>query len=217
MERIMNITNLLIGLLLVFVLVWMVWRLYSRRQSLPCPSWLRWMVELDNPFTEANRAHVIVGYLDVQTGMKVLDAGCGPGRLSIPLARAVGQQGSVLAMDLQAGMLGRAKEKALAEKLDNISYLQAGLGDGRLESNTYDRALLVTVLGEIPDQLRALEEIFDALKPGGILSVTEIIFDPHFQSKKAVLEVTAKAGFQEKAFFGKSLAYTMHFEKPVHI
>jgi len=41
--------------------------------------------------------------------------------------------------------------------------------------------VLVTVLGEVPDREAALREIFDALKPGGILSVTEIIFDPHFQ------------------------------------
>jgi hypothetical protein len=40
--------------------VCIVWRLASRRHSLPCPVWLRWLVELDNPFTKTNRAAVII-------------------------------------------------------------------------------------------------------------------------------------------------------------
>jgi hypothetical protein len=46
---------------IALVIISLVWRLVSRRQELPCPAWLAWMVEMDNPFTEANRAHVIVG------------------------------------------------------------------------------------------------------------------------------------------------------------
>ncbi len=77
-----------------------------------------------------------------------------------------------------------------------------------------DRALLVTVLGEIPDREAALSQIFQALKPGGILSVTEIIFDPHYQSRSTVLRLASAAGFQEKAFFGNRIAFTLNFEKP---
>ena len=73
--------------------------------------------------------------------------------------------------------------------------------------------MLVTVLGEIPEQKAALQEIYQALKPGGILSVTEIIFDPHFQSRESVQRVAGRVGFREAGFFGKRLAYTMHFEK----
>ena len=197
----------------LFVLVSLVWRLVSNRQSLPCPSWLGWMVEMDNPFTETNRASVIIGLLDLQPGMKVLDAGCGPGRLSIPAAQAIGPQGELTALDLQPGMLARVQEKARAASLGNIRFVQAGLGEGTLEQDYYDRAMLVTVLGEIPEQETALKEIFAALKPGGILSVTEVIFDPHFQGRKLVRRVAGKAGFREIGFFGKQLAYTMHFEK----
>ena len=75
--------------------------------------------------------------------------------------------------------------------------------------------MLVTVLGEIPDRGAALKEIFEAIKPGGILSVTEVIFDPHFQSREAVLRFASEVGFREKGFFGKKLAFTLHLEKPV--
>jgi ubiquinone/menaquinone biosynthesis C-methylase UbiE len=195
-------------------IVWVVWRLSSRRHALPCPSWLGWMVEMDNPFTEVNRARVIVGLLELDPGMKVLDAGCGPGRLTLPLAEAVGPQGEVTALDIQDGMLDRVREKVRAANLQNVQYLQAGLGSGKLAQAYYDRALLVTVLGEIPDRMAALKEIYDALKPGGIISVTEVIFDPHFQRREAVLQEAQAAGFKEKNFFGRRLAYTLHLEKP---
>src|SRR5262245_14064934 len=86
----------------------------SRGLSLPCPVWLRWLVELDNPFTKTNRAHTIIEHLDVAPGMYVLDIGCGPGRLAIPLARAVGESGCVVAIDVQAGMIERARATAEA-------------------------------------------------------------------------------------------------------
>ena len=195
-------------------LVSIVWRFASRGRSIPCPVWLSWLVELDNPFARTNRAAVIIEHLALRPGMTVLDVGCGPGRVTIPAARAVGPQGKVVAIDLQEGMLARAREKAHAANLTNIRFLRAGAGDGQFAHTTADRVLLVTVLGEIPDQSAALREIYDALVPGGILSVTEIIFDPHFQSRATVSRLTTGVGFREAAFFGNRLAYTLNLEKP---
>jgi len=195
------------------IMVGLIWRMVSNRQSLPCPSWLGWMVELDNPFTKVNRARFIVEHLKLDPAMKVLDAGCGPGRLTLPLADAVGPQGEILAMDIQDGMLARVREKVQAAGLQNVRYLRAGLGEGKLARASFDRAVLVTVLGEIPDQAAALQEIYDALKPGGILSVTEVIFDPHFQRRETVLQAAKTVGFTEIYFFGRSLAYTLHLQK----
>ena len=200
-----------LGLILLILIVGLIWR----HHALPCPAWLGWMVEMDNPFTETNRARVIVGHLGLAPSMKVLDAGCGPGRLTLPLAEAVGPQGEVTALDIQEGMLARVREKVQAAGLQNVQFVQAGLGEGKLAQVYYDRAVLVTVLGEIPDQAAALKEIYDALKPGGILSVTEVIFDPHFQHRETVLYKVNAAGFKEKNFFGRKLAYTLHLEKPV--
>jgi ubiquinone/menaquinone biosynthesis C-methylase UbiE len=203
----------LIGLGTLLVAVFVGWRLVSRRESLPCPTWLGWMVELDNPLFRNNSARAILQYLDVRPGMKVLDFGCGPGRLTIPAAKQVGPEGEVTAFDVQPGMLQRTQAKAQAACLNNIRYLQAG-PDAQLAGNHYDRALLVTVLGEIPDRATALTEIFAALKPGGVLSVTEVIADPHFQRQSIVRELAAAVGFKERACFGYSLSYTLHFEKP---
>jgi ubiquinone/menaquinone biosynthesis C-methylase UbiE len=200
----------------LFILVALVWRLASRRHTLPCPVWLRWLVELDNPFTRTNRAMVIISHLGLKPGMSVVDVGCGPGRLSIPVASQVGQEGRVVALDIQAGMLERARHKAQAAKLGNIEFVHAGVGEGKLGHNRFDRALLVTVLGEIPDRAAALQEIYAALKPGGILSITEIIFDPHFQRRSTVMQLATEARFRQQAFFGNRIAYTLNLEKPEH-
>ena len=209
-----TIAYILLAVVGLAILVAFAWRLASRRHSLPCPVWLRWLVELDNPFTKTNRAAVIVEHLGLEPGMAVLDVGCGPGRLTIPVAKQVGEQGEVVAMDIQPGMLNRAQQKAQAADLTNIRFLHAGVGEGKLERNQFDRALLVTVLGEIPNREAAMKEIFDALKPGGILSVTEIIFDPHFQRRHTVARLAEAVGFREKAVFGNRIAYTLHLEKP---
>ena len=203
------ILYILLGSIVAVLIASLIWR----RDALPCPTWLGWMVEMDNPFTEVNRARVIVGLLELAPGMKVLDAGCGPGRLTLPLAETIGPQGEVTALDIQEGMLARVRGKVQAAGLQNVQFLQAGLGAGKLAKAYYDRAVLVTVLGEIPDPLTALKEIHGALKPGGILSVTEVIFDPHFQKRETVLRLAQQAGFNEKNFFGKPLAYTIHLEK----
>jgi ubiquinone/menaquinone biosynthesis C-methylase UbiE len=209
----MAASTTLLLILAATVLVAASWRLASRRKSVPCPAWLRWLVELDNPFTKTNRAAFIVETLALSPGMTVLDAGCGPGRLTVPLARSVGPTGRVVALDIQPGMLARARSKVEAAGLANVEFVAAALGDGKLPANCFDRAVLVTVLGEIPDRAAALDELFRSLKPGGVLAVVEVIFDPHFQTRSTVTSLATSIGFRERAFFGHRLAYVIHFEK----
>jgi len=205
---------LILWILLILVFANLLWRFASKRFSLPCPVWLHRMVEMDNPFTRTNRASEIIRLLNIQPGMSVLDAGCGPGRLTLPLARSVGECGNVTALDVQQGMLDRVRKKIMAQGAGNVDLVEGGLGDGILPRKRFDRALLVTVLGEIPEKARAIDEIFGALKPGGVLSVTEVIFDPHFLTMRRVAELAEKAGFIKGSFFGHKLAYTYHFIKP---
>jgi len=195
-------------------IVGVTWRLASGRRSLPCPVWLRWLVELDNPFTKTNRAAFIVDTLGLAEGMTVLDAGCGPGRLTVPLARGVGTAGHVVALDIQQGMLARAEARTTAAGCANVEFVLTALGAGVLAADRFDRAVLVTVLGEIPNRAAALAELFRTLKPGGVLAIVEVIFDPHFQPRATVTDLAVSVGFSECAFFGRSLAYVIHFAKP---
>jgi ubiquinone/menaquinone biosynthesis C-methylase UbiE len=202
-----------IGLIISLLLIAVGWRLSARRASLPCPPWLAWLVELENPFAKNYNASSIVQHLDLKPGMRVLDAGCGPGRVTLPLAKAVGPTGEVVAIDLQPSMLNRAREKTQAAGLTNIRFQELPIEAGKLDEAQYDRVILVTVLGEIPDRRSALKEIYRCLKPGGFLSITEIIFDPHYQSRQIIRQLAGSVGFQEKAYYGNRFSFTLHIEK----
>lgn len=206
--------GIILSFFLLFFLGFIGWRILSRRFALPCPAFLGWIVELENPFGRDFHAERVVERLKLEPGMRVLDAGCGPGRVTIPLAKAVGPSGEVVAVDIQPKMLCRARKRAEKAGLSNIRFQVLALGDGKLGEALFDRAVLVTVLGEIPDRLSALKDIYRALKPGGILSVTELIFDPHYQTRNAVLRLAKTVGFREKAFWGNGFVYTLHLEKP---
>jgi SAM-dependent methyltransferase len=192
----------LLCLAAVLAVVAVVWRFVSRRHTAPCPTWLRWLVEIDNPLARTTRAAVIVEHLGLEPGMAVLDLGCGPGRVTIPVAERVGPSGTVVPVDIQAGMLSRVVERAQAAGVTNIQLVQAAAGDGRLGRSRFDRALLVTVLGEIPDREAALKEVFEALKPGGVLSVSETVFDPHYQRRATVTRLAEEVGFRTRGAFG---------------
>lgn len=181
------------------------------RRPRPCPTTFVWL--LDNPFTARYHATVL-SRLDLSPGLAVLDAGCGPGLLTVPIARAVAPEGSVLALDVQAGMIQRAKQAVARAGLANVAFLLAGLGQGRLPAQSFDRALLVTVLGEIPDRLGALREIYSSLKPGGLLSITETLPDPHYQSRGKVKALAREAGFGIRGEFRNWLTFTINLEKP---
>ena len=203
-----------VGLICIVVIIAIIWRFSSNRTSIPCPSWLGWLVELDNPILRNNSAREIISHLELRPGLKVLDFGCGPGRLTIPIAKQIGLSGTVTAFDTQPAMLERVRVKADLENLGNIEFVHGAAGEGKLGNKQFDRVLLVTVLGEIPDKKIFAKEIIDSLKSGGLLSVTETIADPHFQSRKAVTDVVKEAGFTEKGFFGNKISFTMIFEKP---
>jgi ubiquinone/menaquinone biosynthesis C-methylase UbiE len=161
----------------------------------PFPASKAWV--LDNPVVRA-MANRLARRLPIEPGMRVVDMGCGPGRLTIPAARIVGDQGEVLAVDLQPGMLAIVGRRAGAASLRQVRTLEAAAGSGRLEAGRYDLALLSFVLGEIPAGSRraAIREIATALRPGGCLAVVEGLLDPHRQSRDAVLALTSPEGLR---------------------
>jgi ubiquinone/menaquinone biosynthesis C-methylase UbiE len=208
---------IVLGLVCLGLLFSFAWRYGTRLTRLPCPAWLAWTVERDNPFTSATRSAAIIRASGLRPGMMVLDVGCGPGRVAIPAAQAVAPGGEVLALDLQPAMLRRAQAKAVAAQVGNIRFLQAGAGEGKLQSGQFDRALLITVLGEIPDRQAALAEIFRSLKPGGVLTVAEVAFDPHYQRHGTVAKLAAGVGFREGEFSGAWYSYSLNLEKPAGV
>ena len=199
---------------LVIVLALLATGYWWRYHSLACPANLSWLVE--NPYMNAVAGpDTLLARLHLEERMRVLDVGCGPGRLSLPAAKLVGNNGEVVALDIQSKMLAKLSARIENMGIENIRLINAGVGSGATDKEYFDRALLVTVLGEIPDKSAALLEIYNALKVGGILSITEVLPDPHYTSLKKVRALCRDAGFEEAEYFDGKIAFTINFIKPV--
>jgi len=156
----------------------------------------------------------LVKRLELHDGMKIIDVGCGAGRIAIPVAKVIGPQGIVTCLDMQAAMLKKCQTRAQRFGLQNIEPRQTDVALGKLGTeNSFDRALLVTVLGEVPDRKNLLKEIHQALKPGGILSVTEVLPDPCYQGLNFVKELSEEVGFRVDYIYNGVLSYTINLQK----
>ena len=102
-----------------------------------------------------------------RAGEHVLDVGCGTGATTIDLAKAVGVSGSVLAVDVSAPMLARARERATS--LANISFLEADAATSQFEST---KDLIFSRFGVMffADPALAFTNLRGALKESGRLA-----------------------------------------------
>ncbi|MGQ9733631.1 MAG: class I SAM-dependent methyltransferase [Candidatus Bipolaricaulia bacterium] len=105
---------------------------------------------------------VLIRWGRLSPGMRILDIGCGTGRLTIPLQQLTGAE--VFGLDLSREMLDQAKRKAGAEALHWV------LGDAQalpFPGKSFDFAFMCLVLHHLEDKARALAEMARVLVPGG--------------------------------------------------
>jgi 2-polyprenyl-3-methyl-5-hydroxy-6-metoxy-1,4-benzoquinol methylase len=135
----------------------------------------------------------------VRPGMTVLEPGCGMGFFSLPLARMVGPQGTVVCVDLQpkmvAGLLRRARRAGIADRIKASACSSSDLGlaswAGRI-----DLALAIHMVHEVPDKAGFLGQLHAALKPGGRLLIREPAGHVTPDDLEATLATADRAGFR---------------------
>ena len=163
--------------------------------SYVCPWWAV-PFTIDPPFRRLlHDPQKIVGP-HVKPGMTAMDVGCGVGWFSIPMARMVGDQGKVIAIDLQQQMLDMLRRRA--EKAGVASRIELRKCEkDRLGVNAEaDFALVFAMLHEVPDQARMLGEIHNCLKPGGKLLLAEPPIHVTAKTFDNEVAVAEKVGFR---------------------
>jgi len=152
-----------------------------------CPWWSAWFT-ISNPLRRLVHDPEKTVRPYVKSGMTVLDVGCGVGCFTVSMAKMVGDQGRVIAIDLQGQMLDmlrrRAEKAGVADRIESHRCEQDRLG---IDVQA-DFALAFAMVHEVPDQRRLLGEIHACLKPGGKLLVAEPPL--HVSGKRFAHEVT---------------------------
>jgi ubiquinone/menaquinone biosynthesis C-methylase UbiE len=102
-------------------------------------------------------------------GQVVVDYGCGPGGLSVELARRVAPGGRVHGVDLNKPFLARAAARAKRDGVEHLVEWHQTNGESLpLPSDSADRVLCKNVLEYVPDVAATLAEFRRVLRPGGL-------------------------------------------------
>ncbi len=150
--------------------------------------------------------------LHLKKEFKVLEIGPGPGYFSVEVARRI-SEGHLELLDIQEEMLKKAIHRIKSAGLNNVSITQGDAADPPFKKNEFDVIFLVSVLGEISNKEKCLKNIYNILKPSGLLSITEQPGDPDFLPIPVVRSLAEKEGFKFIECYGKNKNYTLNFRK----
>ena len=145
----------------------------------------------------------------VQRGSTVADLGAGSGYFTVRLARAVGNNGKVYAVDIQSGMLTLLQQAVTRERLTNVIPILGAPDDPRLPAESLDLVLMVDVYHELAAPQVTLGHLKRALKPGGRLVLLEYraedpdvpILREHKMTKAQVKLEVEHEGFKQQRVY----------------
>jgi SAM-dependent methyltransferase len=184
--------------------------LWWRKNPSACPYGQRFWVEAPHPIITRARLRPV---LDARPGERLLEVGPGTGYYTLDLAEWVGPEGAVEIFDLQQEMLDHTVRRAAERGLANVVPTRGDATGLPYEDDTFDGALLVAVLGEIPEPDAALRELRRVLRPGGRLVVGELFGDPHFTTFASLRHRAEDAGLFLDGRSGNWFGYFARFLK----
>lgn len=120
--------------------------------------------------TAAEQADFFLPYL--RPGMRLLDAGCGGGSITLGLAEVVAP-GEVIGVDLEEHRFDGARRLAVEEGLTNLRFQRGDLYALPFPDGSFDAVFVHHVLQHLGDPLRALREVRRVLRPGGVAGVRD--------------------------------------------
>ncbi len=115
----------------------------------------------------------------LRPGDRVLDFGCGPGTITVGLAKAI-EPGEVHGIDMEESQVAMARSAAEAGGHSNATFHVGDVTALPFEDDSFDVAHCHAVLMHVPDTAATLAEVKRVLKPGGIIASREMIVDSSF-------------------------------------
>ncbi|MBA3274115.1 MAG: methyltransferase domain-containing protein [Chthoniobacterales bacterium] len=104
----------------------------------------------------------------ITSGWRVLDVGAGPGYATADLAEIVGERGAVLGIERSHRFLEAARERCRSRGLRNVELREADLMEHSLGGLNFDASWCRWVACFVSSPKKLIENIADALRPGGV-------------------------------------------------
>jgi SAM-dependent methyltransferase len=108
----------------------------------------------------------------IKEGDRVLDVACGYGEPSLTAARKVGPEGSVVATDISAEMLNFGRQRAAANGIENIEFMQSDANSLDFAPQSFDAAVSRWGIIFDPDGEGAAAKVRSFMKPGGRFAIS---------------------------------------------
>ena len=124
----------------------------------------------------------LAGLMDIGPASRVLDVGSGLGASTVFLGKTLGCE--MVGVTLESEGVAAGVDMARREGVGKLaSFFQGDIQEVELEGHSFDAALMECVLSIVPDKQMALRRVHAALKPGGLLGITDVTVDGRLPSE----------------------------------